>query len=1426
MSSPPTGPSVQAVRGVQLNNAAVITLAGGSKLQAQWLGGSADGFGTSAAVSLPSGLAVTADSAVAFIADFGNQRIRALDLGSLAVSTLLGEGPCADCAINVLEPGNGVAVTADGSTLLSSNFSFGLIQLWKCPAETCPQNEYLRPCSLPTLNVSLTPCVQCPPNSVAPAGSAGPASCACALGYFRDPTGACVACPAGTFKNHTGDGSCISCPAGGLSAPAGSVSANACQVCAPGLTNVSGACEACSDGTYKAVGANLTCSACGAGTVSSADRTQCICAAGYFGPGGGPCAPCAAGTYNELPGATACTSCPANSTSAAGAGSVANCECVAGYQGVLRRGPACCDCGCSACTVGTYKAGIGPGPCVACPSGTTTLSAASAGGASCVPECGPGSFRNFSSATAGCAPCIAGTYKTSAGSDPCTACADPHSTSPANAVSAAACTCVAGYYPSAGAGACAQCPLGSYAAGGASACTLCPANMTTAAVGSWQSSACVCAAGFAGRAGGPCTACVTGKFKAAAGPGNCSNCSGRVPCNAPLLWYNCTAARDAGCRPCPNNSTTTIGGGVACLCLPGYTSANQSAVAIGCTGCAVGTYKSAAGQAPCLACPNGAYAALPAATACVACPAGMVTPAPGAVSVAACACPAGKVLRGGFVAVNFSAAGGLSGNYSQADLGVNGYPAYLSDDATRAAWRAGQCAVDGGPAWVLGPVAALGGCTNATARSTGAAPDDILAVAGWVVRATGNTVSWTAAPGAYLVAPAAPAALGCKVCANQTQSPPCPGVPAGFWSPCNVTDGQCRTCPLNSSASAGGPCACNLGHAAPSGGASGGCTPCAAGTYASATGATACTACPSGATSPPGSTHSGNCSCPAGYESTGGGSSLCSPCVFDTYKSTPGPGTCAACGSGSGACFTATSCTCNAGLFLQIPGNGTAGTGGTCLQCARPAPATCTASSYWRDCTAATDAACTPCPLNSSSPPGSSGITSCACNPGTTGPAGGPCVACPINTFKSSPGSALCTLCAPGSVAPAGATACVCAAGFGGQLNSPCISCVPGKYKMTAGDTQCIACPSGSTGPAGSNWSFSCVCRQGFTLAGGCACNASGVPSASGLYACPGPSCPGYALACGPTAAYSTCNASTFWFSGTARIPAQCLPCPPTTGSLRGANGIAACQCPAGSVATSAYAIMLTAWAGSTSSSATFWAADALRFLAYGGGGASLCSMCPADTYQPEMGSPCLPCPNSTVSAPGSTAFSACGCIPGYQLAASVAASSNESASSGLALCEPCPIGTYKQITGASLCIRCDMQGATSRNTTTTMSASANSSMCVCSPGFYLPTPPPARRGAAAATVAVPVCTKCPAGKYKAEAGEEACDQCAPGSWSTALGATVCQLCSAGKYNPIAGQRKSECFSCFPCPDNSITVKGAADLQASLAPALTAAFGI
>ncbi|MBV5276728.1 hypothetical protein JZU56_02550, partial [bacterium] len=101
----------------------------------------------------------------------------------------------------------------------------------------------------------------------------------------------------------------------------------------------------------------------------------------------------------------------------------------------------------------------------------------------------------------------------------------------------------------------------------------------------------------------------------------------------------------------------------------------------------------------------------------------------------------------------------------------------------------------------------------------------------------------------------------------------------------------------------------------------------------------------------------------------------------------------------------------------------------------------CPAGAYSDVARASSASVCTTCPANSQSPISSSSVTSCTCNVGYPGPAGGPCtfssactpgntrsgvacVPCSYGTFKATTGDEACTTCAAGQKANLGATAC------------------------------------------------------------------------------------------------------------------------------------------------------------------------------------------------------------------------------------------------------------------------------------------------------------------------------------------------------------------------------------------------------------------
>ena len=239
-------------------------------------------------------------------------------------------------------------------------------------------------------------------------------------------------------------------------------------------------------------------------------------------------------SYAMLP-TLQCTTCPAPSTFSANEGlaSITECQCVAGYERVAGV--------CSACSVGSYKAGAGNGPCSTCLGDTTTQEAASTSITECV--CAA-DFRLNGSA---CQACVRPAQKLHPGNEACIDCG-PNSAldADANHNNQTACECLAGY-----AGdwrGCDACLKGFYKAdAGVGECSACVAYATTqqnastsiaanfcAPPETWESGplgpnvtngscVAVCAAGSSGSAG-VCPLCAAGTFKAGSGSAACSAC--------------------------------------------------------------------------------------------------------------------------------------------------------------------------------------------------------------------------------------------------------------------------------------------------------------------------------------------------------------------------------------------------------------------------------------------------------------------------------------------------------------------------------------------------------------------------------------------------------------------------------------------------------------------------------------------------------------------------------------------------------------------------------------------------------------------------------------------------------------------------------------------------------------------------------------
>ena len=160
-------------------------------------------------------------------------------------------------------------------------------------------------------------CYDCPANSVSAVGVNTLLDCKCNKGSTGADGSSCQLCPAGKYKDTTGNAQCSDCLAG----------------------------------TYTAGLGHAICTSCPTNSVSAAGstiHTACQCNPGYTGPNGGTCSPCAVGTYKEGLGPAPCSTCPENSVSAATSNISTACLCKPGYAG--ESGGTC-----SLCPVGKYR---------------------------------------------------------------------------------------------------------------------------------------------------------------------------------------------------------------------------------------------------------------------------------------------------------------------------------------------------------------------------------------------------------------------------------------------------------------------------------------------------------------------------------------------------------------------------------------------------------------------------------------------------------------------------------------------------------------------------------------------------------------------------------------------------------------------------------------------------------------------------------------------------------------------------------------------------------------------------------------------------------------------------------------------------------------------------------------------------------------
>ena len=206
--------------------------------------------------------------------------------------------------------------------------------------------------------------------------------------------------------------------------------------------------------------------------------------------------------------------------------------------------------------------------------------------------------------------------------------------------------------------------------------------------------------------------------------------------------------------------------------------------------------------------------------------------------------------------------------------------------------------------------------------------------------------------------------------------PPMP-CPAGLTGP---GDGRCTQCVAGTFKAVTGstPCQPCQPGAYSATNASASCTLCVAGKFSTGWGSTGCNMCPALTDAPAGSETLTNCTCVVGY--TGPPEGPCVACASGRFKESLGSAPCAPCAAGKYSALNASSAciSCAGGKFLARTG-------------------------------AATADACEECAGDSHSQPGSDTATACVCNMGYTGPDGGPCTACAVNTYKDITGSASCS---------------------------------------------------------------------------------------------------------------------------------------------------------------------------------------------------------------------------------------------------------------------------------------------------------------------------------------------------------------------------------------------------------------------------------
>lgn len=520
---------------------------------------------------------------------------------------------------------------------------------------------------------------------------------------------------------------------------------------------------------------------------------------------------------------------------------------------------------------------------------------------------------------------------------------------------------------------------------------------------------------------------------------------------------------------------------------------------------------------------------------------------------------------------------------------------------------------------------------------------------------------------------------------------------------------------------------------------------------------------------------------------------------------------------------------CEAGSYSEASG---ASSVDTCVLCAIDEYSTVVGGD--------SPAVCETCPSHSHSPEGSQSISACVCDPGYSGPNGGPCSACgadvwclngrknpcPLNSESPALSSLLSQcLCRPGFYGdatlptPDSATICkICKENHfcpGGAVNYT-EACADGKYSLPGADDigDCM-CPLHAESRQMSSTSKQCVCRSGYyklytplALLGGWRCEVC-MPGEF-CYDNSNRTCPPHSVSDGVARSVLDCYCKAGFANATVQTEQElCVDCPADY-YCEGKGEKVRCVNNAVSPPQStnpAQCFCDWGWEGVENEvclacvSPTFCYSGILAQCSEGTFSQPLswdrtnCS-CIAGRWGPT-GGPCVKCPVGKYNLqPGCVA-----CSDTVDTDCSKCAEGTASNVEGRdSVCDPCPNGTYSGPSGATECLPCPMG---------TYSHGRAKTCTKCPLGWW------AAQGATQ-------CTPCPRDTYLDQEGkgsEEDCLPCPLGTISSVLGNSdpACSACPPGTYQldgqckecPVGTYSRSASVLCKECVAGTYSEAGA-----------------